>query len=91
MIVTKDDYYHSGLTDEEVLRSRERYGTNLLTPPKRPSLWKLYLEKFEDPVVRVLLFCSDTFSWHIRHRERVCRDYRYYCCCAACHGHRLLF
>ena len=58
MIVTKDDYYHSGLTDEEVLRSRERYGTNLLTPPKRPSLWKLYLEKFEDPVVRVLLFAA---------------------------------
>ncbi|WP_300901120.1 calcium-translocating P-type ATPase, PMCA-type [uncultured Bacteroides sp.] len=58
MIVTKDDYYHSGLTDEEVLRSRERYGANLLTPPKRPSLWKLYLEKFEDPVVRVLLFAA---------------------------------
>ncbi|MDE6173504.1 MAG: calcium-translocating P-type ATPase, PMCA-type, partial [Bacteroides sp.] len=58
MIATKDDYYHSGLTDEEVLRSRERYGTNLLTPPKRPSLWKLYLEKFEDPVVRVLLFAA---------------------------------
>lgn len=58
MIATKDDYYHSGLTDEEVLQSRERYGTNLLTPPKRPSLWKLYLEKFEDPVVRVLLFAA---------------------------------
>ena len=51
----KDDYYHVGLTDDEVLQSREKNGVNLLTPPKRPSLWKLYLEKFEDPVVRVLL------------------------------------
>ena len=58
MTATKDDYYHGGLTDEEVLQSREKHGTNLLTPPKRPSVWKLYLEKFEDPVVRVLLFAA---------------------------------
>lgn len=55
MAAIKDDYCHIGLTDEEVLQSRLKYGVNLLTPPKRPSLWKLYLEKFEDPVVRVLL------------------------------------
>ena len=54
----KDDYYHLGLTDAEVLQNREKYGVNLLTPPKRPSLWKLYLEKFEDPVVRVLLVAA---------------------------------
>ncbi len=54
----KDDLYHLGLTDEEVLQSREKNGVNLLTPPKRPSLWKLYLEKFEDPVVRVLLVAA---------------------------------
>ena len=54
----KDDYYHVGLTDDEVLQSREKNGVNLLTPPKRPSLWKLYLEKFEDPVVRVLLVAA---------------------------------
>lgn len=47
-----------GLTDDEVLQSREKNGVNLLTPPKRPSLWKLYLEKFEDPVVRVLLVAA---------------------------------
>ena len=40
------------------LISREKYGNNLLTPPKRPSMWKLYLEKFEDPVVRVLLVAA---------------------------------
>ncbi len=57
MIASKDDY-RVGLTDEEVRKSRAEYGVNLLTPPKRPSLWKLYLEKFEDPVVRVLLVAA---------------------------------
>ena len=58
MSTNKNDYYHLGLTDNEVLQSREKNGINLLTPPKRPSLWKLYLEKFEDPVVRVLLVAA---------------------------------
>ena len=58
MSTNKDDYNHLGLTDSEVLQSREKNGINLLTPPKRPSLWKLYLEKFEDPVVRVLLVAA---------------------------------
>ena len=48
----------TGLTDQEVLSSREKYGVNLLTPPKRPSMWKLYLEKFQDPVIRVLLVAA---------------------------------
>ncbi len=48
----------TGLTDAEVLASRQQHGDNLLTPPKRPSLWKLYLEKFEDPVIRVLLVAA---------------------------------
>ncbi len=58
MTAKNDDYFHLGLTDQEVLQSREKYGANLLTPPKRPSLLKLYLEKFEDPVVRVLLIAA---------------------------------
>ena len=58
MTAKKDDYFHLGLTDQEVLQSREKHGVNLLTPPKRPSLLKLYLEKFEDPVVRVLLVAA---------------------------------
>lgn len=58
MTAKKDDYYHLGLTEQEVLQSREKNGANLLTPPKRPSLLKLYLEKFEDPVVRVLLVAA---------------------------------
>ena len=58
MTGTTNDYRHVGLTDEQVRKSRTEYGVNLLTPPKRPSLWKLYLEKFEDPVVRVLLVAA---------------------------------
>ena len=48
----------TGLTDQEVIASREKNGINLLTPPKRPSIWKLYLEKFQDPVIRVLLVAA---------------------------------
>ena len=47
-----------GLTQEAVLRSREKYGENVLTPPKRPSMWRLYLEKYEDPMVRILLVAA---------------------------------
>lgn len=48
----------TGLSDKEVLINREKYGNNLLTPPKRPSMWKLYLEKFRDPVIRILLVAA---------------------------------
>lgn len=57
-MATLNDDNHLGLNDKQVLESRQKYGENLLTPPKRPSLWKLYLEKFEDPVVRVLLVAA---------------------------------
>ncbi|WP_366944258.1 calcium-translocating P-type ATPase, PMCA-type [uncultured Alistipes sp.] len=47
-----------GLSQAEVLRSREQYGANLLTPPKRKSLWRLFFEKFNDPVIRILLVAA---------------------------------
>jgi len=50
--------YYAGLTDQEVAASREQHGNNLLTPPRRESLWKLYLEKFEDPIIRILLVAA---------------------------------
>lgn len=52
------DFRFKGLTDQEVLQNRQTYGMNLLTPPKRPSIWKLYLEKFQDPVIKVLLVAA---------------------------------
>ncbi|MCE1198426.1 MAG: calcium-translocating P-type ATPase, PMCA-type [Marinilabiliales bacterium] len=48
----------SGLTDSEVLESRNKYGSNLLTPPARESIWKLFLDKFEDPIIRILLIAA---------------------------------
>ena len=51
-------YRHTGLSSQEVERSRAEHGENLLTPPPRPSLWRLYLEKLEDPVVKVLLVAA---------------------------------
>lgn len=69
MTAMKDDFYHGGLTDDEVRKSREKYGVNLLTPPKRPSLWKLYLEKFEDPVDQGTFSCCTIFFDHLDRRE----------------------
>ena len=47
-----------GLTAAEVLQSRLEHGENVLTPPKQPSKWRLYLEKYEDPMVRILLVAA---------------------------------
>ena len=48
----------NGLSAAEVLQSREKHGENVLTPPRRKSLWRLYLEKYEDPIVRILLVAA---------------------------------
>jgi len=50
--------YAQGLTPQEVLESRRTHGVNLLTPPKRTSMWRLYLEKFSDPVIQILLVAA---------------------------------
>ena len=47
-----------GLTDNEVQISRQQHGTNLLTPPKKDSVWKLFFEKFNDPIIRILLIAA---------------------------------
>ena len=46
---------YRGLSEQEVLKSRELYGTNVLTPPKKISVLKLFLEKFSDPLIVILL------------------------------------
>lgn len=50
--------HYSGLTDAQVKESREKFGSNLLTPPQKTSLWKLFLEKFKDPIIRILLIAA---------------------------------
>lgn len=47
-----------GLTDEQVKQSRKQHGKNVLTPPQRTSLWKLYLDKYRDPIIQILLVAA---------------------------------
>ena len=51
----KDNKHYQGLSDAEVLKSRAQHGVNILTPPEKESLWKKFFEKFEDPLIRILL------------------------------------
>ncbi len=46
---------YQGLSKQEVEESRRLHGENVLTPPKKNSLWSLFLEKFDDPIIRILL------------------------------------
>jgi P-type Ca2+ transporter type 2C len=55
----KQVYKKSGLSDDEVIWSREQFGTNSLTPPPRLSLFAMFLEKFKDPTI--ILLCIAAF------------------------------
>ena len=46
---------YQGLTKQEVEESKRLYGENILTPPEKASLWSLFLEKFDDPIIKILL------------------------------------
>jgi Ca2+-transporting ATPase len=46
------------LTDADVIQSRKQHGDNVLTPPKPVSLWKLYLDKYRDPIIQILLVAA---------------------------------
>ena len=46
---------YKGLSAEQVEESRRLHGNNVLTPPQKASLWSQFLEKFEDPIIRILL------------------------------------
>lgn len=50
-----ENYINKGLTDNQVIAQREKYGSNELTPPAKTPLWKQFLEKFSDPIIRILL------------------------------------
>ena len=58
MNTSENDFLKTGLTSEQVEASRRQYGRNLLTPPKRPSIWRLYAEKYKDPIIRILLIAA---------------------------------
>lgn len=50
--------FGQGLSDIEVLDSRKKHGNNLLSPAPKVSSWKLFLRKFEDPIVRILIIAA---------------------------------
>ena len=58
----KSEVEYSGLSESEVLACRERYGENILTPPARTPMWKLFLEKFFGITVtfRLILAAAST-------------------------------
>lgn len=68
IVQKKEKYFYSemnidknkriGLTDEQVKQSMEQHGKNVLTPPQRTSLWKLYLDKYRDPIIQILLVAA---------------------------------
>ncbi len=47
-----------GLTTEQALQSRALHGQNVLTPQRRKSLWALYIEKYKDPIIQILLVAA---------------------------------
>ena len=61
METTKDKIANAelnGLNSREVEESRLQHGTNVLTPPPRVSVWRLYIEKYDDPIIRILLVAA---------------------------------
>lgn len=51
----KTEIKYIGLTDKEVAESRSKWGDNVLTPVAKDPLWKLFLDKFHDPLILILL------------------------------------
>ncbi|MBR6757685.1 MAG: calcium-translocating P-type ATPase, PMCA-type [Bacteroidaceae bacterium] len=50
-----NNFLDKGLNDSQVVANREKFGKNELTPPAHTPLWKQFLEKFSDPIIRILL------------------------------------
>lgn len=69
MTSTKPDY--AGLTAEEVTQSRSIHGRNVLTPPRKESPFKLFLLKFTDPLI-VILLIAGVLSIGISFYEHYC-------------------
>lgn len=55
---TSENFYIQGLNDAQVAESRLKHGPNVLTPPRKTSLWMLYLEKYRDPIIQILLVAA---------------------------------
>lgn len=47
-----------GLSTDEVSRRQQEYGLNELAKEEKTSVWKLFLEQFDDALVKVLLLAA---------------------------------
>ena len=54
----KEEIKLDGLSNAEVIASRDKYGENVLTPPKKTPIWKLYIDKYRDPIIQILLVAA---------------------------------
>ena len=45
----------NGLTDKEVEKSREQYGSNVIPDSEPTTFWEEFKETFSDPMIRILL------------------------------------
>jgi Ca2+-transporting ATPase len=55
---TQNSKHLAGLSDAQVAEARRKHGANVITPPERDPWWKLFLEKFDDPVIRILMIAA---------------------------------
>lgn len=62
-----------GLTETEVIKSRQEHGINVLTPTKKKSLFRCFLEKFRDPLI-IILLVAGALSICISLYEYFCLD-----------------
>jgi Ca2+-transporting ATPase len=51
-------HHLTGLNAQQVEESRLKYGSNILTPAKKESLWITFLKKFSDPLIIILLIAG---------------------------------
>ena len=54
----KNSFRFQGLSRDKVEENREKFGINLITPPLRNPWWNQFLEKFDDPIIRILMIAA---------------------------------
>ena len=69
----KSNSTHTGLSDSQVLENRRKYGINILTPAQKEPVWRLFLKKFNDPLI-IILIVAGVFSIAISFYEYLALD-----------------
>ena len=68
-----EKHHYKGLTDAQVVESRQKYGENTFTAVEGEPLWKQFLEKFTDPIIIILLVAL-VFSFGVSFYEYTVHD-----------------